>query len=135
MNFFYFYVFNKLHKELNSKHLPQSLIRKLRFKKFRTVVSEVSFFVGNPHPGLTRERSIRSLLFEIKCVFVYNSLIFKLTDLLILYFFIQNVYANKKVFCNKGQNIMYKGSNCDRKSQFPETLTEPLNPRVVTMKP
>ena len=36
-------------------------------------------------------------LFEIKRVFVYNSIIFKLTDLFILYFFIQTVYANKKV--------------------------------------
>ena len=26
---------------------------------------------------------------------------------------------------------MYKGSNCDRKSQFSEILTEPLNPRVI----
>jgi len=26
---------------------------------------------------------------------------------------------------------MYKGSNCGRKSQFSEILTEPLNPRVV----
>ncbi len=24
---------------------------------------------------------------------------------------------------------MYKGSNCDRKSQFSEILTKPLNPR------
>ena len=35
------------------------------------------------HPELTRERSIRSLLFEIKRVFVYNSTVFKLTDLFI----------------------------------------------------
>ena len=26
---------------------------------------------------------------------------------------------------------MYKGSNCDGKSQLSETLTEPLNPRAV----
>jgi len=26
---------------------------------------------------------------------------------------------------------MYKGSNCDRKSQLSEILTEPLNPRAV----
>ena len=50
-----------------------------------------------PHrPELTRERSIRFLLFEIKCVFVYNSTDFRLTDLFVLYFSIQNVYANKK---------------------------------------
>jgi len=58
------------------------------------------------HPELTRERSIRFLLFEIKCVFVYISTIFKLTDLFILYFFIKNVYANKKIFERKGYKIM-----------------------------
>jgi len=54
------------------------------------------------HPGLTRVRSIRSHLFEIKRVLVYNSTIFKLTDLFILYFSIQNVYADKKIFKKKG---------------------------------
>jgi len=54
---------------------------------------------------------------------------FRLTDLFVLYFFIQNNYANKKIFIIKGYKIMYKGSNCDRKSQFSEILTEPLNPR------
>ena len=48
------------------------------------------------HPELMIERSIRFLLFEIKRVFVYNSSVFRLTDLFILYFFIQNVYASKK---------------------------------------
>ena len=32
--------------------------------------------------------------------------VFRLTDLFILYFFIQNVYANKKVFKIKGYKIM-----------------------------
>ena len=50
------------------------------------------------HPELTRERSIRFLLFEIKRVFVYNSTVFKLTDLFVYYFFIQNVYAKKIYF-------------------------------------
>ena len=53
------------------------------------------------HPGLTRVSSIRFLLFEIKRVFVYNSTIFYLTDLFILYFFLQNAYADKKVFLKK----------------------------------
>ena len=79
------------------------------------------------HPELTRERSIRFLLFEIKRVFVLNSTVFKLTDLFILYFYIQNVYANKKVL--KIKSYYVKGSYCDRKSQFSEILTEPLNPR------
>ena len=35
----------------------------------------------------------------------------------------------KKIFKIKGNKIMFKGSNCDRKSQFSEILTEPLNPR------
>ena len=43
--------------------------------------------------------------------------------------FIPNVYANKKLFKKKRYKIMYKGSNCDQKSQLSEILTEPLNPR------
>jgi len=46
-----------------------------------------------------------------------------------LYIFIQNDYANKKVFNRKGYQIMFNGSNCDRKSQLSGILTEPLNPR------
>ena len=82
------------------------------------------------HPELTRVRNILFLFFEIKRAFVYISTIFKLTDLFILYFFIQNVYANKKWIKKKGYKVMYKGSNCDRKSQLSEILTEPLNPRA-----
>ena len=87
-------------------------------------------FVGNHTPrseksAECRVRSIRFLLFEIKRVFVYNSTSFKLTDLFIFYFFIQNVNADKN-----GYKIMYNGSNCDRKSQLSEKLTEPLNPRA-----
>jgi len=83
------------------------------------VLFQVNFRLkGTHHLELTRERSIRFLLFEIKSVFVYNSTVFKLTDFFILYFFIQNVYANKKVEKKKGYKIMYEGSNCDRKSQL-----------------
>ena len=54
---------------------------------------------GNtPHPGLTRVNSIRFLLFEIKRVLVFNSRIFQLRDLFMLFFFIQNVHSDKKVF-------------------------------------
>ena len=35
-----------------------------------------------------------------------NSTIFKVTDLFILYFFIRNVYENKRVFKIKGYKIM-----------------------------
>ena len=56
-------------------------------------------FWTSTHAGLTRVRSIWFLLFKI---LVYNSTIFKLTDLFILYYFIQNVYADKKVFKKKG---------------------------------
>ena len=80
------------------------------------------------------ELTILLLLFEIKRVFVYISTIFKLTDLFILYFFIQNIYTNKKLFKKKGYKVMYKGSNCDRKSQLSEKLTEPLNPRESAKK-
>ena len=55
----------------------------------------------------------------------------KLTDLFILYFFIQKVYTKKKLFNKKGYKVMYKGSNCDRKSQLSEIMTKPLNPCAV----
>ena len=67
---------------------------------------------------------INSQSVEIKRVLVYNSTLFKLTDFFILCFFIQNAYANKKLFQKKGYKIMYKGSNCDQKSQLSEILTE-----------
>jgi len=53
------------------------------------------------HPALTRVSSIRFLLFEIKRVLVYNSTILYLTHFFVLYFFLQNAYADKKVFENK----------------------------------
>ena len=49
------------------------------------------------HTGLT---SIRFLLFEIKRVLVFNSIIIYFTDLFILH--IQNAYPNKNVFKKKG---------------------------------
>jgi len=85
------------------------------------------------HLELTRERSIRFLLFENKRVFVYNSTVLRLTDLFILYFFILNVYADKKVFKIKGYKIIKKESYCDRKSKFSEILTEPLNLRAAVI--
>ena len=64
--------------------------------------------------------SIQFLLFEIKCVLVYNSTIFfYLTDLFILYFFIQNAYADKKYSI-----IMFHRSKVTAFG----ILTEPLNP-------
>ena len=83
------------------------------------------------HTGLTRVSSIQFLIFEIKRVLVYNSIIIYFTDLFMLYIFIQNAYVNKKVLKKKGEQIMFNGSNCDRKSQFPGILTEPLSPRDV----
>ena len=65
------------------------------------------------HPELTRERSIRFLLFEIKSVFVYNSTVFWLTDLF--------VYTFSLKICKRGQIVI--------ESQFSEILTEPLNSR------
>ena len=63
------------------------------------------------HPELTIEKSIRFFLFEIKRVFVYNSTVFRLTDLFIQYSFIRNLYANKKVFkiiklCERGHIVI-----------------------------
>ena len=39
-----------------------------------------------------------------------------------------DVYADKKV-CKKAKKMMSNGSNCDRKQQLSNILTEPLNPR------
>ena len=80
------------------------------------------------HPRLTRVRSIRFLLFEIKRVLVYNSTIFKLTVLFILYFFIHNVYADKKVFEKKVKKFFLTGQ-IDQKAKLLKIFTEPLNPR------
>ena len=48
--------------------------------------------------------------------------------------FIQNVYADKQVFKKKGQNIMYSGSNPDRKPPLSDILTEPLNPHDICIR-
>ena len=37
----------------------------------------------------------------------------------------------KNYFRRKGYTIMYKGSNCNQKSQLSEILTEPLNPHDI----
>jgi len=47
-------------------------------------------------PPRTNQSSIWFLLFDIKLVLVINLTTFYLTDLFILYFFIQNAYADKK---------------------------------------
>ena len=74
---------------------------------------------------------MRFLLFEIKRVLVYNSTIYKLADLFILYYFVQNVYADKKVFKKKGWKIMYNGWNCDRKSQLPENIDRTVKSHAI----
>ena len=75
-------------------------------RKISKIEGAISHFSENSsvldHPGLTRVSSIWFLLFEIKRVLVYTLTIFKLTDFFILYFFIQNIYAYKKVFKKKG---------------------------------
>ena len=79
--------------------------------------------------GLTRVKSIRFLLFEIKRVLFINSTIFKLTDFLYHTFPFKMYIPTKKLFKNKGKQIMFNGLNCDGKSQLSGILTEPLNPR------
>jgi len=48
---------------------------------------------------------------------------------LFIYTFAFNMYMPTKTHFKKGYKIMYNGSNCDRKSQLSEILTELLNPR------
>ena len=50
------------------------------------------------HPGLTRVRGIRFLLFEIIRVLVFNETFFKLTGLFVLYFSFKLNMPAKKVF-------------------------------------
>ena len=61
-----------------------------------------------PHAGLTRVSSIRFLLFEIKRILVFNSIIIYFTDLFILYIFIQNadIKVFKKKLCLMGQIVI-----------------------------
>jgi len=75
------------------------------------------------HPELTRERSIRFLLFEIK---LFSSITQQSLDLQICLFvtFSFKMYIPTKTFKIKGYKIMLKGPNSDRKSQFSQTLTE-----------
>ena len=61
------------------------------------------------HTRLTRVSSIRFLLFEIKRFLVYNSIIIYLTDLFILYIFIQNAYAKKKDLRKKANKLYLMG--------------------------
>ena len=84
----------------------QSIFFYASYPIFALVYSDIYIYIISDDPELTRERSILFLSFEIKRVFVYNSTVFRLTDLFSLYFFIQNVNANKKVFKIKGYTIM-----------------------------
>ena len=70
-----------------------------------------TYFTGNVfyiyvHPELTRVRSIRFLLFEMERVLVYNSTIFKLTDLFILYFLFKMYMPTKKYIKKKLKNYV-----------------------------
>ena len=61
------------------------------------------------HTGLTRVSSVRFLIFEIKSVLVFDPIIIYFTDLFMLYIFIQNAYANKKVFNKKSKKLCLMG--------------------------
>ena len=75
--------------------------------------------------------SIRFLQFEIKRVLVYNSTIFYLTDLFILYLFIQNVHADKKVF-KKGKKLCLMSQILIESHSFLEYWqNRALNPHAV----
>ena len=80
-----------------SRHLPAL---EQFYRESQNQAKNIS--VGLPYPGLTWVRCIQFLLFETKHVLVYNSTIFKLTILFILYIFVHNVYADKTVFKKKG---------------------------------
>ena len=56
------------------------------------------WFLGyDLHPKLTRVRSIRYFLFEMKRALVYDSTIFKLTDLFIYSFSLKRIYRQTNI--------------------------------------
>jgi len=61
------------------------------------------------HPGLTRVRSIRFLLFEIKRMLVYNSTSFDLTDLFISTFSLKMHMPTKKYPKQKAKKLCLTG--------------------------
>ena len=69
---------------------------------------------------------MRFLFFEIKRVLVYNSTLFKLTDLFILYYFVQNVYMpTKKYLRKKAKQLCIMGEIVIESHSFLKILTEP----------
>ena len=84
---------------------------------------------GIGHTKLTKERSIWFIWFEIKSVFVFYSTIFKLTDLFMLYLFIQNVHANKKLIRTKAIKWWLRGQIVIESHSFSKILAELLTPR------
>ena len=75
--------------------------------------------MSTQHPRLSRVKSIRFHLLEIKRVLVlyFNNLL--------PYGFIYTILFPSKCIC---QQIVFNELNCDRKSQLSGILTEPLNP-------
>ena len=111
-----------------SLHYPFTILvcKDIRIRKFEYVAKTST-------PDLPEWAAIGFFYLKSKRVLVFNSIIIYFTDLFSLYIFIQNAYANKKVFEKKANKlflIMFNGSNCDRKSQLSGILTVPLNPRV-----
>ena len=92
---------------------------------FFTFILLMTWVLG--HPGLTRVKCIRFLLFEIKRVLIYNLTIFKLTDLFIYILSLKMYMPSNKYF--KDWKVMYNGSTCERKFELYEILTKLLNPR------
>ena len=68
-----------------------------KFVKLKSFLYQLQFSI---HPGLTRVRSIRFHLFEIKRVLVYNN--FLTYGFVCTLLFKKNAYADKKVFKKKG---------------------------------
>ena len=99
---------------------------------FKNLLENVQSRILNilAHPGLTRVRGIRFLLFEIIRVLVYILTIFKLTDLFVIYFLLKVYMPAKKYLRKKAEKLCLIGRrNCDGKSQLSGILTEPINPR------
>ena len=96
------------------------IIQNYNFAESNSRLSYFTVLYVPRHTGLTRVSSIRFLLFEIKRVLVFNSIIFYFTDLFIIYNFIQNAYANKQVLEKKANKLCLMGQNVIESHSFLE---------------
>ena len=90
-------------------------MKTLQFIRLHIFNVRISSPWSTPHPGLTRGRCLRLLLFKFNYVFVYSSTILNVLSCLFSF-----------LFKTKGEKIMFNRPNYDRKSHFSLRRTEPF---------